>query len=103
MGVSETDRKNIDLQQEKKDAYHRFRLDPPENNEDGTEKFVLHSKLMSKLNNVKLKEPDVYSEDELVNSFRDNFSSVSESEEEDEESKKKLKRKKKKVPKRPVL
>lgn len=71
-------------------------MEPPELNEDGTEKYVLHSRLMLKLQKVKLKDPEVYSEDELVNSFRDNFSECSETEEESDTSKKKIKRKAKK-------
>ena len=53
---------------------------------------------MIKLQKVKLKDPDVYSEDELVNSFQENFSECSETEEEDDESptKKRIKRKPKK-------
>jgi hypothetical protein len=49
---------------------------------------------MLKLSKVKLKEPEVYSEDELVNSFRENFSECSESEEEDDDQPKKKPKKK---------
>lgn len=56
----------------------------------------MKSRLMMKLQKVKLKEPEVYSEDELVNSFRENFSECSESEEGSDSPKKRPKRKAKK-------
>ena len=52
---------------------------------------------------MKLKEPEVYSEDELVNSFRENFSSASESEENSDEPKKRPKRKAKKKKVKPIV
>lgn len=54
---------------------------------------------MLKLQKVKLKDAEVYSEDELVNSFQENFSECSETEEEEkdvESPMKKIKRKPKK-------
>ena len=51
---------------------------------------------MLKLQKIK-KEPEVHSEDEMVNSYRENFSECSESEEEDdEEPKRKIRKAKKK-------
>ena len=58
---------------------------------------------MIKLQKVKLKEPEVYSEDELVNSFQENFSECSESEEGSDEPKKRPKRKAKKKKAKPVV
>lgn len=58
---------------------------------------------MLKLQKVNLKEPEVYSEDELVNSFRENFSECSESEEGSDEPKKKIKRKAKKKKVKPII
>jgi hypothetical protein len=73
-------------------------LDPPELNEDGTPKDVLLSRLMTKLNKMKQKAPEVHSEDELVNSYRANFSECSETDEDEEEPVKRRRKLKKKKP-----
>ena len=52
---------------------------------------------------MKLKEPEVYTEDELVNSFRENFSECSETEEGSDEPKKRPKRKAKKKKVKPIV
>ena len=99
----ESDHDDLRKQAQKLQEYNRFRLDPPELDEDGNEKCVLQSRLMIKLQKVKLKEPEVYSEDELVNSFRENFSECSESEEGSDEPKKRPKRKAKKKKVKPIV
>jgi tubulin polyglutamylase TTLL6/13 len=90
-----------DSDQELKEAqriyeYNRFRMDPPELNADGTVVEVLQSRLMRKLNKMKHKDPEVHSEDQMVNSFRENFSECSISEEDEDAEKKKLRRRSKK-------
>ena len=61
-------------------------MEPKEDNSDAdADEYVCYSRLMRKLNNIKLKKPDEYSEDALNNSYNIDVSSVSSVEPEDEE------------------
>jgi hypothetical protein len=81
--------------QDEEFEFKRFRLDPPELDLEGNEVEVLQSRLMRKLNKMKHKDPEIHSEDGMVNSFRENFSECSISEE-DEDAEKKIRRRRSK-------
>lgn len=69
-------------EQAKHDEYWRFRMEPKDEEEDPD--TICYSRLMRKLNNIKLKAPDEYSEDALNNSYNVDVSSVSSVDEEPE-------------------
>lgn len=71
-------------------------------NPDGTEKFVVRTKLMLKILNMKQKAEHDHSEDNMINSFDEQVSTVSYDEEDDEidEEEMKARRAKKKAKKK---
>ena len=74
-------------EQAKQDEYWRYRLDPvndPNSAEYQPDEFACYSRLMRKLNNIKLKAHDEHSEDNLNNSYNIEVSSVSSVEAEEE-------------------
>lgn len=67
------------------DRFKRPPLDPEKDlNPDGTEKFTVRTKLMIKILNMKVKKDEEHSEDNMVNSFDEEISTVSYDEEDDE-------------------
>ena len=67
------------------DRFRRKPLDPDKDlNPDGTEKFKARTKLMIKILAMRSKKDEEHSEDNMVNSFDDECSTVSYDEEDDE-------------------
>lgn len=82
----------------KQEWLNRFKLKPldPEKdlNPDGTEKFKCRTKLMIKILAMKNKKENEHSEDNMVNSFDEDVSTVSEDEEDEEVDDEELKARK---------